>query len=449
MDLRCTQEPDIYKKIYQHEGYLNIDACKDRQIIPYQIDMISKNNISGLSKFHIMSDCSTVKFIYDMSGSTTIGKYLMNKPVQKQKFVFLIKKIFNIISNCKSYLLCENNFILRPDTVFIDKQDDIKLVYLPCEINTDFNEQMRHFILDTVTQYVQFSDDYDNTFFMQLIYLLRNKSFNIVLFEDYLMQHFDDDEGGFNECNELNYNNREEKENKLGSKKYKRINALHINIILFSIYAFICIAIFVLLKDQVSDRRFLLSLLMLFAGVGVLISKKMFGSNISTNNTINEHDNDRPILNNSSSGNDNASENSNERMIASDSAFKNNYLAEEQHTQILSPEMLSEGKHIFYGLMESREGNPKEVVTIDKEEFYVGRLINSVDYVCKSKAVGKMHAKFVKTDEGYCVEDLRSRNGTFINGSRLLPELPYPLKNGDIIRFADVEFMFSHSWNSR
>ena len=45
-------------------------------------------------------------------------------------------------------------------------------------------------------------------------------------------------------------------------------------------------------------------------------------------------------------------------------------------------------------------------------------------------------------DGQYMIVDCRSTNGTWVNGIRLRPEERYPLREGDVIRFADIKMRF-------
>jgi hypothetical protein len=50
--------------------------------------------------------------------------------------------------------------------------------------------------------------------------------------------------------------------------------------------------------------------------------------------------------------------------------------------------------------------------------------------------LSRLHARIECTPEGLSVTDLRSTNGTFLNGRRLDPGVPTPAQPGDLIRFA-------------
>ena len=52
--------------------------------------------------------------------------------------------------------------------------------------------------------------------------------------------------------------------------------------------------------------------------------------------------------------------------------------------------------------------------------------------------VSRSHASIQATSTGFVLIDLDSTNGTILNGYRLPPNQPYPLKNGDEVRFGDL-----------
>jgi pSer/pThr/pTyr-binding forkhead associated (FHA) protein len=52
--------------------------------------------------------------------------------------------------------------------------------------------------------------------------------------------------------------------------------------------------------------------------------------------------------------------------------------------------------------------------------------------------VSRRHARIVRRGNLVFVEDLSSLNGTFLNATRLAPELPYPLKEGDQVQLGKL-----------
>ena len=80
---------------------------------------------------------------------------------------------------------------------------------------------------------------------------------------------------------------------------------------------------------------------------------------------------------------------------------------------------------------------------IDKDSFLIGRNSSSVDgVVTLNGMVSKVHCRIDKYRSKYALTDLKSANGTYINKTKLEPNKPYYIKNGDIIRLANSDFQF-------
>lgn len=52
--------------------------------------------------------------------------------------------------------------------------------------------------------------------------------------------------------------------------------------------------------------------------------------------------------------------------------------------------------------------------------------------------VSRRHARIFRTEAGLVIEDLDSLNGTFLNGTRLTPAIPYPMNDGDRIQIGTL-----------
>jgi phosphoserine phosphatase RsbU/P len=76
---------------------------------------------------------------------------------------------------------------------------------------------------------------------------------------------------------------------------------------------------------------------------------------------------------------------------------------------------------------------------LDRIETIMGRHPDC-HVVLDSGAVSRQHAKIVREGKLFLLEDLKSRNGTFVNG-RLIGE-PTSLQDGDIIRICDLELAY-------
>ena len=84
---------------------------------------------------------------------------------------------------------------------------------------------------------------------------------------------------------------------------------------------------------------------------------------------------------------------------------------------------------------------PFEEVELSAEQ-YIGRPPGECQILLKHDSVSKQHAR-VRIDGGTAfIEDLKSRNGTYLNGVKLAPHSPKPLKPDDEIRICDFWFQY-------
>ena len=74
-------------------------------------------------------------------------------------------------------------------------------------------------------------------------------------------------------------------------------------------------------------------------------------------------------------------------------------------------------------------------------ETRIGKLPEAVDAVIASPVISRIHARVMRRENGWFLEDLNSRNGTYVNGKNTAPG-GTPLADGDEVRFADEGFIF-------
>ena len=80
-------------------------------------------------------------------------------------------------------------------------------------------------------------------------------------------------------------------------------------------------------------------------------------------------------------------------------------------------------------------------ISITKDEFVLGKKQELVDGVIPfNKMISRTHCKIIRQGDRYAVADLKSANGTYLNGIRLQAEHFSPIKNGDVIRLANSDF---------
>ncbi len=80
-------------------------------------------------------------------------------------------------------------------------------------------------------------------------------------------------------------------------------------------------------------------------------------------------------------------------------------------------------------------------ILVNKNEFLLGKSVSAVNAaITFNKAISRVHCKILREGNQYVVMDMKSSNGTYINQNRLIPNQPYPLYNGDVLRLANSDF---------
>lgn len=75
-----------------------------------------------------------------------------------------------------------------------------------------------------------------------------------------------------------------------------------------------------------------------------------------------------------------------------------------------------------------------------KESAYIGRSSKCQVYIA-DPFLSKTHARIFLRDGNFYIEDLKSTNGSYLNG-RKLPDHPIRIKDSDKLSFGDISFIF-------
>ena len=108
----------------------------------------------------------------------------------------------------------------------------------------------------------------------------------------------------------------------------------------------------------------------------------------------------------------------------------------------------SENPTVCLGELETAQGRllyqgtqGQESFYIDKESFLIGGN-QKADGVLSASGISRNHARITKEKDSYCLMDLNSRNGTYLNGQLLDYKEKCEIHPGDRIRFATQEYVF-------
>ncbi len=75
------------------------------------------------------------------------------------------------------------------------------------------------------------------------------------------------------------------------------------------------------------------------------------------------------------------------------------------------------------------------------DEALIGRSLSNAICLPDSRA-SRRHARIMRANGGYAIEDLKSANGTFVRGAPIPPSTPVPLQDGDEIVICSTRLVF-------
>lgn len=115
---------------------------------------------------------------------------------------------------------------------------------------------------------------------------------------------------------------------------------------------------------------------------------------------------------------------------------------EEQVAASIHPTVCLGAKEAAEGRLLYRGAGGEPSFVIEEDSFLLGGRNEQADGQLSASGVSRNHARIIKEDDQYYIEDLNSRNGTYLNGELLAYKQKCPVNPGDHLRFAREEYIF-------
>ena len=84
----------------------------------------------------------------------------------------------------------------------------------------------------------------------------------------------------------------------------------------------------------------------------------------------------------------------------------------------------------------------KLLMTLEQASYTIGKKRGEVELVLSDPSISRLHARIVKEEDGFYLEDMNSTNGTFKNGLQLQPYEKRKLEEGDEITLGKVTVLY-------
>jgi len=475
-------------------SYLVLSTKNNSNMLDYQVQMLLSNRIGGLLEFNINYTGNDINCFYNITSKCTLVNYMSRRKFKRNEFLMLLLNVTNNICHIKDYLLYESNFLLDERYIYTDpEKEEFYFVYLPF---SSYKNDYKAFFLKLVIGLSGFYEEESDNYLQKLLEEIKSDLFSLNALKirletllgcgDRAMSETVTDlkaaikknakpdnsetSGGMKpqersvqrlytgketrnikipvKSNHSRQSNQSKPENDKNTQQpvsgkfngqvmvflllqpviitayifslssgglFTGDRGLPAAVIVFIIVACMDILIFRLIKERYKN----------VAGLDVsgVISHITGKMKIGSQNT--------------GSGLERETSRIHQRQwdkkqdIRSTAAYNG-------ETEILIKPGVQANAYF-------KEEEGELVLALDKNSILIGRLENFVDAVVDSSAVGKIHAEVIREAQAYYLVDCNSRNGTYINEKRLLPNTRSPLSNNDTVRFANREFRFFHT----
>ena len=107
--------------------------------IEYQLRMIEENPNLNIAEIICVNSIDRDSFLYDVGGCLSLERYTEQMGVIKEPAGF-IERILRTVEKGEEFLLERSRYLINEETVFIDRDEEIRLIYVPCteEVRDEF-----------------------------------------------------------------------------------------------------------------------------------------------------------------------------------------------------------------------------------------------------------------------------------------------------------------------
>jgi hypothetical protein len=445
-DLLCERSI-TYQNDIQH-SYMVIEMLQSDEIIDYQVRMIQENPVRHLLPLLKKQIDKDVYIYYDITSKITLNQLLKRIKVNKHEFLTMLKSLITGLRQGNSYLLQGGSFVLHSDYIYVDPSTlEVSIAYLPISVDLDINQVIKEWLLDLIIYKVSFETNGQGDFVYELLNLIKSESFSLNQLDKaistlVLQQKFMTSENNLDEL--IQKTNTQNTATGFKIKEDPHYNKSLVFIFLQMLFIAVTILFlrYFYFMSKTPDITRVVGIAVIAIAVDILLIKRLElirKSLVQSKTPIKTGEPKKVFI----------QKNIKHKPTHGLGVSNSEYAAAKESMQYINPrdfetKVLIEDEDYPPYLQSSGE-NDKEKIYIDKPSFIIGRLKSQSDYISKNNAVGKLHAEIINRDDAYYLKDLNSRNGTYINGERIVSNVEYSIQNNDRVSFANSEYKFLRS----
>lgn len=478
-NMECTPE----FKILSNRSMMCFTFRDGSHLIGYQLEMLKNNRIPSLLKPEILKVDQEIRISFDITSMIPLKKILERKEIGRGEFIQYLRQITGIFDQLENHLLDYGGLLLDSSLIYGSPSDNrIYFAYIPQrEMEQDINESLRTFIIDLIIKEMKFRNEQADNYIQRLIEALKDPDFGLETLKTWLDAFSRGQKekqpllpasqpsaeprtpappeqaapgSGMKPVQPEKPDNRM-KQHKTVTQK-KRVYPLRSWLILGSAVAAILALVFVMIMkgsfepDNPDMLTTLIGLALISGAVLYLICSKVFAPDKKVERVV-----EKKILVPGNRTNARVISAVPDEHVPRKVEYVNKAISQpaNQEPQYERPRAIAEAaiasdRTVILAHNDQavpgfrRLGGNEETVMIKQWPYRIGRMEGQVDYCIQNPAIGRVHAELSKGPQGYCITDMNTRNGTFINGKRIEPNKEQPIKSGDRFMLANEEFHF-------
>lgn len=352
-------------------------------VADYQIQMCTRNKIAGLLEMETVVADGRLQFWFDITGKQSLEEYVKNHPMEESLFVRLLGAVQDVAANLNGYLLEENHIQLEMQTIYIDlTTQQLYFCYFPKEQRA-LTESF-HLLMEYLLTRIEHSDKQVVTIAYEAYQMTLLEGYNIEKIYQMALQKGEKNDSLLERENEyaLAANQVDSpQENRKENPTENLPNQLE------------------KVKEQIKN-------------IVSSIDKKAFSWKIRKNKS---------------------------KQLQMVFEPEEDICREESSYTVFLGEQAEQRE--YTGVLEYVGVETRPTMIITKSPYHIGNR-DDADGIIDKKSISRLHARITKEQDDYFIEDLNSRNGTWVNGELLNYLDKVHLFEGSKITFAREEYHF-------
>lgn len=428
---------------YKHNINENILTIIQEENIKqnYKIKMITQNNIQGLLPCSYNKINEKINVDYNITGMQSFENFYKEKKLGYNQIVLLYSNLVKCLESIDCYLLSSDNLMLKQNLVFVSPDEHKFMFCYNPNYYSEYNIQIKEF-----TSELMLITDHSDRKGTDLIYKLYDLCSNEQAFSNKIAEVLTvKTDIGTNTINYFDDNTEESIEEKkdiysINTNNCKRNLESNIhkenpkeNYIVYDNSA----------DFEINENDFFDSYI---SKITTFIKEKLCIKEINKKRINNKRINNKNGSRNKYTKKDKDIKLNRKKIEMEDldeSLEKNikeninkNINENINEETILISQSLNSYNRCLLSMLDNNN------IKIDEYPFIVGKGAKNVNYAINDSTISRIHCKFLLENNCYYIQDLNSRNGTYINNDFLEPYQIVEINIGDKIRIGGMEYIF-------